>query len=127
MMDSWKKYTLGCKQKREPQKENLSLLWMVAREKKLRKGDRGKAPEGRTNKDETVRYGSPQNMLFGRTAISELEMIYSTMHYAVMYLSEMGPRVIMSEYQDIRIYEQIKRLKESLPKAPFMVSECVNL
>ncbi|GJT80505.1 hypothetical protein Tco_1054847 [Tanacetum coccineum] len=55
MMDSWKKYTLGCKQKRQPQKENLSLLWIVAREKKLRKGDRGKAPEGRTNKDETGR------------------------------------------------------------------------
>ncbi|GJR47913.1 hypothetical protein Tco_1316016 [Tanacetum coccineum] len=53
MMDSWKKYTLGCKQKRQPQKENQSLLWIVAREKKLRKRDRGKAPEGRTNKDET--------------------------------------------------------------------------
>ncbi|GJR80357.1 hypothetical protein Tco_0151142 [Tanacetum coccineum] len=141
MMDSWKKYTLGCKQKRQPQKENLSLLWIVAREKKLRKRDRGKAPEGRTKKDETgttpirsltqesckASQRAPEKSLPSKkTAISELEMIPSTMHYAVMHQSEMGPRVIMSEYQDIRICKQIKRLKESLPKAPLVVSECVN-
>ncbi|GKF54405.1 hypothetical protein Tco_0161315 [Tanacetum coccineum] len=41
-------------------------------------------------------------MLFGRTAIAELGMIPSTMHSAVL-------------------------LKESLPEASLMVSECVNL
>ncbi|GJU88762.1 hypothetical protein Tco_1301185 [Tanacetum coccineum] len=44
---------------------------------------------------------SMQNMLFGRTAIGELGMIPPTMHSAVLYESEIGPRVIMSEYQDI--------------------------
>ncbi|GKC30029.1 hypothetical protein Tco_1037323 [Tanacetum coccineum] len=56
-----------------------------------------------------------------------LGMIPSTMHFAVLYPSEIGPKFIMSEYQDIRRCEQIKRLKESFPEAPLMVSECVNL
>ncbi|GJT47193.1 hypothetical protein Tco_0955908 [Tanacetum coccineum] len=72
-----------------------------------------------------VQSDSSQNILFGRTAIAELEMIPSTMHFAVLYSSKIGPIVIMSEYQDIRRREQIKGLKESLP-ASLMVSECVT-
>nr|GEW50879.1 retrotransposon protein, putative, Ty3-gypsy subclass [Tanacetum cinerariifolium] len=49
-----------------------------------------------------VRPDSPNNALFERTAIAELGKIPSTMHSAVLYQSEAGPRVIISEYQDIR-------------------------
>ncbi|GJX16323.1 hypothetical protein Tco_0217155 [Tanacetum coccineum] len=52
------------------------------------------------------------------TAIAELGKTPSTMHYAVLYQSEEGPRVIMSEYQDIRRCEQVKRIKESLSEVP---------
>ncbi|GJV36831.1 hypothetical protein Tco_1409308 [Tanacetum coccineum] len=55
-----------------------------------------------------------------------IRMIPSTMHSAVLYQSEDGPRVIMFEYQDIRRCEQVKRLKESLSQVPLEVSECVN-
>ncbi|GKD39504.1 hypothetical protein Tco_1259711 [Tanacetum coccineum] len=48
-----------------------------------------------------VQSESPNNMLFGRTSITELGMIPSTMHFAVLYQSEIGPRVIMSENQDM--------------------------
>ncbi|GJT07182.1 hypothetical protein Tco_0841644 [Tanacetum coccineum] len=65
-------------------------------------------------------------MLSGRTAIAELGMIPSTMHSAVLYQSEIGPRVIMSEYQNIRRCEHVKRLKESLSKTPVKVSEFVR-
>ncbi|GJR06848.1 hypothetical protein Tco_0529832 [Tanacetum coccineum] len=61
---------------------------------------------------------SPNNMLFGRTAIAGLGMIPSTMHFAVPYQSEARPRAIMSEYQDIRRYELVKRLKETPLEAP---------
>ncbi|GJZ12315.1 hypothetical protein Tco_0648780 [Tanacetum coccineum] len=44
----------------------------------------------------------------------------------MLYQSEIGPRVIMSEYQDIRRCKQIKRLNESFPEASIMVSGCVN-
>ncbi|GJW16688.1 hypothetical protein Tco_0024124, partial [Tanacetum coccineum] len=47
-----------------------------------------------------VRFDSPNNMLFGRTAIAGLGMIPTTMHSTVLYQSEARPRVIMSEYQD---------------------------
>ncbi|GJW62697.1 reverse transcriptase domain-containing protein [Tanacetum coccineum] len=57
----------------------------------------------------------------------ELGMIPSTMHSAILYQSEEGPRVIMSEYQDIRRCEQARRLKKSLSQVPPEVSECVNL
>ncbi|GJR39012.1 hypothetical protein Tco_1214696 [Tanacetum coccineum] len=40
--------------------------------------------------------------LLGRTTIIGLGMIPSTMHSAVLYQSEAGPRFIMSEYQDVR-------------------------
>nr|GEU67667.1 reverse transcriptase domain-containing protein [Tanacetum cinerariifolium] len=39
---------------------------------------------------------------------------------------EVGPRVIMSEYQDVRRCKKVKRLRESLTEAPLEVSECVN-
>ncbi|GJT27997.1 reverse transcriptase domain-containing protein [Tanacetum coccineum] len=74
-----------------------------------------------------VRSDSPQYMLFGRTAIVELGMMPSTMHFAVLYQSEIGPRFIMSEYQDIKRCEQVKRLKESLLNTSLIDSECVNL
>ncbi|GJY49749.1 hypothetical protein Tco_0439705 [Tanacetum coccineum] len=50
-------------------------------------------------------------MLLGRTAIVKLGMIPSTMHAAVLYQSKVGPEVIMSEYQDIKRCEQIKKVK----------------
>ncbi|GJX88192.1 hypothetical protein Tco_0340206 [Tanacetum coccineum] len=53
-----------------------------------------------------------------RTVIVELGMLPFTMHYAILYQSEEGPRVIMSEYRDIRRCEQVKRLKELLSEAP---------
>ncbi|GKF18689.1 hypothetical protein Tco_0063607 [Tanacetum coccineum] len=65
-------------------------------------------------------------MLLGRTALAELRMIPSTMYFAVLYQSEDGPRVIMSEYQDVRRYELVKRLKETPSEAPLQVSECFN-
>nr|GFB00682.1 hypothetical protein [Tanacetum cinerariifolium] len=49
-----------------------------------------------------VCFDSPNNMLLGRTTITELGMIPSTMHFAVLYQSKPEPRVIMSEYQDVR-------------------------
>ncbi|GKD38037.1 hypothetical protein Tco_1258244, partial [Tanacetum coccineum] len=55
-----------------------------------------------------------------------LGMIPSTMHSAVLYQSEAGPRVIMSEYQDVRRCELVKRLKETPLEAPLQVSECFN-
>nr|GEY45538.1 reverse transcriptase domain-containing protein [Tanacetum cinerariifolium] len=54
-----------------------------------------------------------------KKTIVELGMIPSTMNSAVLYLSEIGPRVIISEYEDMRIYKKEKRLKESLCEAPF--------
>ncbi|GJX46530.1 hypothetical protein Tco_0271720 [Tanacetum coccineum] len=66
-------------------------------------------------------------MLFGRTTIAELGMTPSTMHSAMLYQSKIGLRVIMSEYQNMRRYEQEKRLKESLLEAPFQLFECFNL
>ncbi|GJX02786.1 hypothetical protein Tco_0188702 [Tanacetum coccineum] len=73
-----------------------------------------------------VRFDSPQNMLFGRTAIAELGMIPSTMYSTVLYQSEVGPRVIMYEYQDVRRCEQFKRVKGSLLEVPLEISECAN-
>ncbi|GKB89569.1 hypothetical protein Tco_0961841, partial [Tanacetum coccineum] len=65
-------------------------------------------------------------MLFERTAIAELGMIPFTMHSTVLYQSEVGPGVIMSEYQDIKRCEQVKRLKETPPESPLVVFECVS-
>ncbi|GKC09998.1 hypothetical protein Tco_1001608 [Tanacetum coccineum] len=73
-----------------------------------------------------VRSDSPNNMLLVRTTIVRLGMIPSTMHSVVLYQSEAGPRVIMSEYQDVRRCELVKRLKETPPEAPLQVSECFN-
>ncbi|GJW36474.1 reverse transcriptase domain-containing protein [Tanacetum coccineum] len=53
-------------------------------------------------------------------------MIPSMMHSAVLYQSEAGPRVIMSEYQDVRRCELVKRLKETPLEAPLQVSKCFN-
>nr|GEV09416.1 integrase, catalytic region, zinc finger, CCHC-type, peptidase aspartic, catalytic [Tanacetum cinerariifolium] len=73
-----------------------------------------------------VRSDSPQIMLFRRTAIAELGMIPSTMHFVVLYQSKVGPRVVMFEYQDIKRYEQANRLRESSFEAPLEVSKCVT-
>nr|GEU31217.1 hypothetical protein [Tanacetum cinerariifolium] len=81
----------------------------------------GKSPHHRSEQITFLiaRSLSPQNMLFGRTAIAELGMIPSTMHSAILYQSEIGPRVIMSIYQDIKrlvdkVFEsQIERNMES--------------
>ncbi|GKC56037.1 reverse transcriptase domain-containing protein [Tanacetum coccineum] len=47
----------------------------------------GEAPHHRSKQITflIVRSDSPQNILFGRTAIAELGMIPSTMHFAVLY------------------------------------------
>ncbi|GJY82202.1 hypothetical protein Tco_0494953 [Tanacetum coccineum] len=45
---------------------------------------------------------------------------------SVLCQSEVGPRVIMFEYQDIRRCEQVKRLKESLSEVPLEVSNVNN-
>ncbi|GJT02808.1 hypothetical protein Tco_0823977 [Tanacetum coccineum] len=73
-----------------------------------------------------VRSGSPNNMLLKRTEIVGLGMIPSMMHSAVLYQSEAGPKVIMSEYQDVRRCELVKRLKEAPPKTSLQVAECSN-
>ncbi|GKB21473.1 hypothetical protein Tco_0855396 [Tanacetum coccineum] len=75
----------------------------------------------------TLRSDSPNNMRLVRTTIVRSGMIPSTMHSVVLYQSEAGPRVIMSEYQDVRRCELVKRLKETPPEAPLQVSECFNL
>ncbi|GJS81856.1 hypothetical protein Tco_0748397 [Tanacetum coccineum] len=87
---------------------NRSRLWIATRGKAFERETMGRLREE-------------------KTAIAELGMTPSTMHYAALYQSEEGPRVIMSEYQDIRRCEQVKRLKESLSEVPLEVSECVNL
>ncbi|GJT74299.1 reverse transcriptase domain-containing protein [Tanacetum coccineum] len=74
-----------------------------------------------------VRSDSPNNMLLGRTKIAGLGMIPSMMHSAVLYQSEVGPRVIMSKYQDVRRCELVKRVKETPLEGPLQVSECFNL
>nr|GEZ30876.1 hypothetical protein [Tanacetum cinerariifolium] len=73
-----------------------------------------------------VRSDSPNNMLLRRTTIAGLRMIPSTMHSVILYQSKARPRVIMSEYQDVKRYELVKRLKETPPEAPLQVSECFN-
>ncbi|GKC89716.1 hypothetical protein Tco_1150365, partial [Tanacetum coccineum] len=64
----------------------------------------GEAPHHRSEQITflIVRFDSPNNMLLERTEIAGLGMIPSTMHSAVLYQSKDGPRVIMSEYQDVR-------------------------
>ncbi|GKA21760.1 reverse transcriptase domain-containing protein [Tanacetum coccineum] len=47
-------------------------------------------------------------------------MIPSMMHSAVLYQSEAGPWVIMSEFQDVRRCELLKRLKETPLEAPIL-------
>ncbi|GJR17247.1 hypothetical protein Tco_0965774 [Tanacetum coccineum] len=55
-------------------------------------------------------------MLLGRTTIAGLGMIPSMMHSIVLYQSDAGPRVIMSEYQDVRRYpEQTVTIGRKLP------------
>ncbi|GJQ90296.1 hypothetical protein Tco_0001435 [Tanacetum coccineum] len=79
----------------------------------------GKAPHHKSEQITflIIRSDTPNNMLFERTAITGLGMIPSTMHSAVLYQLETGPRVIMSEYQDVKKCELVKRLKESPPEA----------
>ncbi|GKC49984.1 hypothetical protein Tco_1072729 [Tanacetum coccineum] len=73
-----------------------------------------------------IRSDSPNNMLLKRTEIVGLGMIPSMMHSAILYQSEAGPKVIMSEYQDVRRCELVKRLKEAPPKTSLQVAECSN-
>ncbi|GKC72302.1 hypothetical protein Tco_1118185 [Tanacetum coccineum] len=53
-------------------------------------------------------------------------MIPLTIYLAVLYQLKVGPMVIMSEYQDIKRCAQVKRLKETSPESPVVVTECVS-
>ncbi|GJS96912.1 hypothetical protein Tco_0803880 [Tanacetum coccineum] len=89
----------------------------------------GEAPHHRSEQITflIVRSESPSNMLLGRTTIVGLGMFPFTMHSAILYQSEAGPKVIMSEYQDVRRCELVKRMKETPLEAPLQVSECFNI
>nr|GEY69465.1 hypothetical protein [Tanacetum cinerariifolium] len=122
------KHTLGYKQRKLLQKDDLSPSWMEASEKSLLEEIHGKAQGGKIKKSQigdTPYYigeqivflivrSDPNNMLLERIAIRELGMIPSTMHSVVLYQSEVRPRVIISEYQDIKRCEQTLKIRDEI-------------
>nr|GEU36723.1 reverse transcriptase domain-containing protein [Tanacetum cinerariifolium] len=72
-------------------KELILMIWVIKQSTFCRSS---------LHKRACVRKASRKSPVRWRIAIAELGMIPSTMHSTVLYQSEAGPRLIMSEYQD---------------------------
>ncbi|GJX88080.1 hypothetical protein Tco_0340094 [Tanacetum coccineum] len=73
---------------------------------------------------EPPRIMSVEEMIF--TPIRNRVFVYRPYPHKRTGLRKARPRIIMSEYQDIKRCEQVKRLKESHPDTPMIFFECVN-